>query len=241
LLSGRLETAAFWQCGQDTEINVTARTLAGRTAVALILGIVVVMVCYWLVDRPVAWFVHHHGLFLRPLWQWPPLISDHLKAVTPLAIIIVALWWICRPGGRIQAVLLAISVNLVATTVLKQLLKWGCGRFWPETWKGNNPSLIGNGAYGFHPFHYGTAYESFPSGHAAVICSVLSILWLTYPRWRWWYAIVGGAVCLALVGMNYHFVGDVIAGAMLGSITGVCMTHLFRLQHGPKPAQRDIP
>jgi membrane-associated phospholipid phosphatase len=34
--------------------------------------------------------------------------------------------------------------------------------------------------------------------------------------------------------MNYHFVGDVIAGAMLGSITGVCMTHVFRLQR-PKP------
>ena len=27
--------------------------------------------------------------------------------------------------------------------------------------------------------------------------------------------------------MNYHFVGDVIAGAMLGSVTGVYMTRLF--------------
>jgi len=28
---------------------------------------------------------------------------------------------------------LAISADLVAITVLKQLLKWGCGRTWPET------------------------------------------------------------------------------------------------------------
>jgi membrane-associated phospholipid phosphatase len=210
---------------------VTARTLAIRTAIAVLLGIVVVVLCYWLVDRPVAWFVHDHGSLLRGLWRWPPLISDYLKAVTPVAIVLTVVWWIWK-RGRLQTVLLAISVNLVVTTVLKQLLKLSCGRYWPETWKHGNPSLIGSDAYGFHPFHFGAAYESFPSGHAAVICSVLSILWLSYPRWRWWYAMVGVSVCVALVGMNYHFVGDVIAGAMLGTITGVWMTRLFRLHTG---------
>jgi membrane-associated phospholipid phosphatase len=135
--------------------------------------------------------------------------------------------------------LLAISANLVVTNLLKQLLKWSFGRYWPETWHYNNPSLIGNGAYGFQPFHHGAAYESFPSGHAAVIFSALSILWLSYPRWRWLYAIIGGALCVALVGMNYHFVGDVIAGVMLGSTTGICMTHLFRL-HRPNAGQKDV-
>ena len=146
------------------------------------------------------------------------------------AILLVVLWCIWKPGGRLQTVLLAISANVIATTVLKQLLKWGCGRYWPETWSVRYPSLIGSGDYGFHPFHYGPAYGSFPSGHAAVICSGLSILWLSYPRWRWLYAIVGGVVCAVLAGMNYHFVGDVIAGVMLGSITGVYMTRLFRLE-----------
>ena len=214
------------------------RTLLTKTAVALILGVILVVICYYFVDRPVAWFVHDHGSFLHGFLQWPPLISNWLKTITPLAVILAVLWWAWKPGGRLQTVLLAISANLIVTTVLKQLLKWGFGRYWPETWKHNNPSLIGNGVYGFHPFQHGTAYESFPSGHAAVICSVLSILWLSYPRWRWLYAIVGGAVCVALVGMNYHFVGDVIAGVMLGSITGVYMTHLFHL-HRPKPGQED--
>jgi membrane-associated phospholipid phosphatase len=210
------------------------KTLLTETAIALILAVILVVICYYFVDRPVARFVHDHISFPRGLLQWPPLISGYLRAVALLAVILVVVWWAWKRGGRFQTVLLAISANLVINIVLKQLLKWGCGRYWPETREGDNPSLIGSGAYGFHPFHYGPAYDSFPSGHAAVICSVLSILWLTYPRWRWWYAIVGGAVCVALVGMNYHFVGDVIAGAMLGSITGVCVTHLFRL-HRPKP------
>ncbi len=206
------------------------RTLLFKTAVALMLGLLLVAVCYYLVDRPVSWFVHSHGQFMRGFLRWPPLVSDWLKACAPPAILLVILWWLWRPGGRLQTVLLAISAGLIATTILKQLLKWGCGRYWPQTWSYKNPSLIGSGDYGFHPFHYGAAYESFPSGHAAVICSVLSILWLTYPRWRWWYAIIAGVVCVALVGMNYHFVGDVVAGVMLGSITGVYMARLFRLQ-----------
>jgi len=41
--------------------------------------------------------------------------------------------------------------------------------------------------------------------------------------------MVGGMVCLALVGLNYHFVSDVIAGGVLGSTTGFLATKIFRL------------
>ena len=177
---------------------MTPRTPVARTAVALILGAVLVLICYYWVDRPVARFVHDHGSFLSGFLQWPPLISNWLKSIAPLAIVLAVLWWVWRPG-RLQTVLLAISANLVVTVVLKQFLKWCCGRYWPETWAHDNPSLIGSGAYGFHPFQHGTAYDSFPSGHAAVTCCVLSILWLSYPdgdgcmrssagpsAWRWW-------------------------------------------------------
>jgi membrane-associated phospholipid phosphatase len=90
--------------------------------------------------------------------------------------------------------------------------------------------LIADGVYGFHPFHFGKAYQSFPSGHAAATLAVLSILWLSRPRWRGLCATAGGIVCIALVGLNLHFVGDVIAGAMLGSVTGVYATRIFSLR-----------
>ena len=204
----------------------------------MLLGTALVVLCYYLVDRPVARFVHGHGAPLQGFRRWTPLVSDGLKKVTPVAILLVLLWWVWKPGGRLQTVLLAVSANVVLVEVLEQYLKRVCGRYWPETWE-RNPSLIGSGDYGFHPFHGGPAYESFPSGHAAVICAALSILWLSYPRWRWVYAIVGGGVCTVLVGMNYHFVGDVIAGATLGSVTGVLMTRLFRLDRPKLPAGDD--
>jgi membrane-associated phospholipid phosphatase len=206
------------------------RAIRIRTVIALVVGIALTVVCYFFVDRPVAWFVHDHRFYPREMLQWPPLFSEWLKIVALVAMILVIPWCAWKPGGRFQTVLLAISVNLVVTAVIKKLLKWGCGRNWPESWEAGKPSLIGSGAYGFHPFHHGDAYQSFPSGHAAMVCSVLAILWLSYPRWRGWYAVAGGAVCVGLVAMNYHFVSDVIAGAMLGSITGVCMGHVFRIR-----------
>jgi membrane-associated phospholipid phosphatase len=99
-------------------------------------------------------------------------------------------------------------------------LGFAFGRYWPETWIDDNPSLIGDGAYGFHPFHGGTAYRSFPSGHTARILAVATIVWIGYPRWRWACVLSSLAVAAGLIGMNYHFVGDVIAGGFVGGIVG---------------------
>ncbi len=54
------------------------------------------------------------------------------------------------------------------------------GRDWPETWIDNNPSLIRDGAYGFHPFHGNSAYGSFPSGHTARTLAVAAVVWIAY-------------------------------------------------------------
>ncbi|MEN6452569.1 MAG: phosphatase PAP2 family protein [Thermoguttaceae bacterium] len=215
------------------------KTLAMKMTIVVAVTAAMVAVCYHFVDRPVAWFVHQHSPLLCGLLLWPPRVSDVLKFAAPPAIALVFLWWLVRRNGRLQRVLLAISCNVIVTTLIKQFLKWSCGRYWPETWKNGNPSLIRDNAYGFHPFHSGVAYESFPSGHAAVICSVLSILWLAYPRWRWCYAIFGAAVCVSMVGTNYHFVSDVVAGAVLGSMTGVLMTRLFRLRAADPDIKED--
>jgi membrane-associated phospholipid phosphatase len=207
---------------------------------ALVLGVIAVVLAYFFVDRPVAWFVHDHRFYPDDILAWLPLVSDWLTGLVVLGIVVVLAWRVWRPGGPLQTLLLAISVNLVVTAGIKNVLKWAFGRTWPETWSDNNPSLIADGVYGFHPFHFGVAYQSFPSGHAAATFAVLSILWLSRPRWRVLYAAVGGLVCVLLVGLNFHFVGDVIAGAMLGSVTGSCATQVFGLRQVGEEQDRDV-
>jgi membrane-associated phospholipid phosphatase len=208
---------------------VTEKMLALKTAVALILTAVLAALCYFVVDQPVAWFVYRHRCIPYESLLFLAAASEWMKHFAIVAILLVVAWRAWKRGGRVQTVLLAISANLIVTTALKQFLKWGFGRYWPETWTEDMPSLIGSGDYGFHPFHYGAAYESFPSGHAAVVFSVIAILWLSYPRWRWLYATICGSLAAALVGLNFHFVGDVIAGATLGSITGIYIARRFGL------------
>ena len=118
------------------------------------------------------------------------------------------------PWRRWQVALFLACVSLIVADQFRASLGDLCGRYWPETWHDNNTSLIGTGAYGFHPFEVGDDIGSFPSGHAARIMGFISVFWLALPRSRWLYAVVALPMLVALVAMNYHFVGDVVAGGV---------------------------
>jgi hypothetical protein len=62
---------------------------------------------------------------------------------------------VAKPTSKLYATLVTCSISLVVAEVAKNQLKYDFGRTWPETWVNNNPSLIGNGAYGFNFFHGG--------------------------------------------------------------------------------------
>ena len=77
-----------------------------------------------------------------------------------------------------------------------------CGRYWPETWFHDNPSLIGNGTYGFHPFQTGDDIGSFPSGHAARIFGFATTWWIAIPRGRVLLVLICVPMLVSLVAMN---------------------------------------
>jgi membrane-associated phospholipid phosphatase len=192
--------------------------LLRRSAVALALGIVLVVLCYFFVDRPVAFFVARHKIADTPRLVWltepPPLVQGWSPLV---AALIVACWGVAAPR-RWQRVVLVACVSLIVADQCRESLGDLCGRYWPETWHNDNPSLIGTGAYGFHPFEVGDDVGSFPSGHAARIAAFLGVFWAAYPRFRPACLAIGLPLAVSLVAMNYHFVGDVIAGAVIGGI-----------------------
>jgi membrane-associated phospholipid phosphatase len=196
------------------------RPLLIRSLVAIAACIVAVAVCYYYVDRPVAFFVHDHKIARFEEFRWltepPPLV----QLWTPLVLVLLAVRRALGPWQRWQQTLFVACVSLIVADQCRESLGDLFGRYWPETWHHNNPSLIGTGAYGFHPFQVGDDNGSFPSGHAARILGFFTVFWLALPRGRWLYAILALPMLVALVAMNYHFVGDVIAGSVLGGIVG---------------------
>jgi membrane-associated phospholipid phosphatase len=195
------------------------RLLRGTvTAIAACIGLVIF--CYYFVDRPVAFFVHDHRIAsldgLRWLTEPPPL----LQSWSPLVLAILLIRRAGGPWRRGQRVLFVACVSLIVADQFRESLGDLFGRYWPETWHNDNPSLIGTGDYGFHPFQVGDDIGSFPSGHAARIVGFVSVFWLAMPRLRWLCAIFAFPMLIALVEMDYHFVGDVIAGSALGAVAG---------------------
>jgi len=210
------------------------RRLVRLTIIVTLLCMVAVLICYFSIDRPVAFFVYQHSIDKIPVFRWltypPPEVQNWSALV--LTILMVRRAW-----GRFlhwQKTLFVACLSLIVADDFRISLGDVCGRYWPNTWTHDNPSLIGTGAYGFHPFQRGDDVGSFPSGHAARIVGFASVWWIAMPRSRTaqgFILVLGGSMLVSLVAMNYHFVSDVIAGGVLGGIIGMYSGQLARLPH----------
>ncbi len=203
--------------GTNTTRKATVtQTTARRTTLSfLAAGAAAVLVSILLLDRPLADWAH--GLH-RPAWcVWLTWIADLPAPAAVLALGVAGAAWLggWRPGpaGRL---LLAVCIATLTADATKDVLKFAFGRPWPETWVNNNPSWIGTRVYGFFPFHGGAGWASFPSGHTTVITAPCAALWPAAGQWR---PALGALPCLVaagLIGCDFHFLSDCIAGALLG-------------------------
>ena len=216
-----------------TMLESEYRRLLSRTIIITVLCIGAVLICYFWVDRPVAFFVYHHGIDKIPVFRWltyPPPEMQNWSALV-LTILIVRRAW--GPFLRWQKTLFVACLSLIVADDFRISLGDVCGRYWPNTWTHDNPSLIGTGAYGFHPFQRGDDVGSFPSGHAARILAFGAVWLIAMPRSRSVQVLVfvlSASMLVSLVAMDYHFVGDVIAGGVLGGIVAMYAAYLGRLQ-----------
>jgi membrane-associated phospholipid phosphatase len=214
------------------------RVLLRRTSLALAMCAIAVVICYLWIDRPVAYFVHRHEVNTYRVFKWltypPPLMQSWSPLI--LALLMIRRAW--GPFSRWQHTLLIACLSLLVADEVRTSLGDLCGRYWPETWFDNNPSLIGNGTYGFHPFKHGDDIGSFPSGHAARILGFAGVWWLAMPGWRALWIVICPPLLVSLVTMNYHFVGDVVAGSVLGGIVAAYAVQLGGLRLPPESPEK---
>ena len=198
-------------------------------------GAAVVLSYFWL-DRPIALFVHEHlrGFDAFAMLTYVPAITIPLAVAAFTAVALRVLSG--RALSRLQTVIVLAGASLAVSEAIKVQLKYAFGRTWPETWVRDNPSFIRDGVYGFYPFHGGLGFAAFPSGHMSAICALLSVFWVCYPRLRVLYALVMAVVGIGLIGADFHFLSDVIAGAFLGIWTGWLTVALWELgKHAVRP------
>jgi membrane-associated phospholipid phosphatase len=185
-----------------------------------------VIVCYFWLDQPLTLFLHRN-VADKTIFVWLQRLPVTFPLLSSLILAWCGLWTLMdRSFSRVQSVALTCSISFIATSLINSQLKYAFGRTWPTTWIENNPSLIPNGVFGFNPFHGGPGFASFPSGHAAAICSVITGLWWSYPSWRPIYVACVAVVVVGLIGANYHFLSDILSGMFVGTSVGYITTKM---------------
>jgi membrane-associated phospholipid phosphatase len=185
---------------------------------ALVACVALVTLAELFVDRPAATFAHE-ALAGHATFQRMQRLPELLAAGAPIILVVGGLASLARGGlPRYALVPFRAAISLVLAGALKDALKFVFGHTWPETWIHNNPSYIQNGVYAFFPFHGGPGFASFPSGHMTIATAVTGVLWIGWPRLRALWILLPAITAIGLYGMDYHFIGDMVAGTFLGGM-----------------------
>lgn len=183
------------------------RPLLAATAAGTLVTVVSVV---W-IDRPLARAI---ARVFPPRTTWanaPDLLGVFVASVSVAALAAWA-WAHWRGHARLARLAPLVAVGEPLALGLKYLSKWVFGR--TET----RMFLSSHGLAGFHHWFDGHGpFRGFPSGHMLVATTLLALACALYPRLRPWSALALVALALALLVTSYHFLGDVVAGWLIGS------------------------
>lgn len=181
------------------------------------------IIAVFYLDRPIALFMHSSGL-------------DQIKGfriITEDSPILIMLFILAVILGKKQLKLknkLVLAayfyLGLYLTMELKTGLKIIFGRYWPKTWFNNNLSLIHNNVFGFDFWHGSGNMGSFPSGHTTYVAFCMVWLICLLPHKRYWFLGLFTIVSISFIVLDYHFLGDCIAGLIVGGNCAILSLYL---------------
>ena len=186
------------------------------------LGLVaVVIVSIRYIDRPLARLTGSLPLFHHLFTSGP--VSFPILVILASVAIMLALGhrFLGKPFSRWMTAGTIAGLALILSVMLTEYgLKFVFGRTLPSAY-------LQSGQYGFHWFHEGAKFGSFPSGHTDQAAAILSVLWVFYPRWRWAYVVGLCSISFALVAGQWHFLSDIIAGGYVGTVAGAATMSIW--------------
>lgn len=192
-------------------------------AVSLLVFAAILLSIHFL-DEGIAIRVMRFIRSFRPLHRATENIPDILPDIVAVGTLLMWLIYFYRLYKKINDAktqfLLLAAVTLPASYILKTFFKHVFGRTNVRSWLLHHKPLI------FDWFHrHGSG--SFPSGHMAVFAAFGAALLLYFPKLRKPVIIFLIVLGVALIGTDYHFLSDVIAGAYLGFATTYVLHNLF--------------
>lgn len=204
-------------------------TSSARLWLALVCCALVVAVLYFYLDVRIAIACERLLQFFQLTTNAHEFVTESLLFMLAVhaddflfyaALVILGIGFLVIPRARFLTLyrgLMVFCVSVILAEVFKDHLKMFFGRTIPKSWYAHAPSLLDTGKYGFN-FFSGSANTAFPSGHMSVFVAALTVLAIYFPRWRWCWLSMGLFLAIGMLILNFHFLGDIVAGAFLGLI-----------------------
>lgn len=153
-----------------------------------------------------------------------------------------AAYWLCRlilkQRRRLRSGLLLAFCSIAGAGILVNVIKFAVGRSRPVR-------FFDHGDTAFHFFTSSYATNSFPSGHASTAFALTATLALMFPRARWYWLALGAVIALSRVGLNHHYLSDVIIGGYLAIAVTVWLHEVMVSRQGASvvlfPVERVAP
>ncbi len=201
-----------------------------KTMLVVLLVFTLIPFSYYYLDKQVVWYlVAHHSrdsIFLTFI------AVDIVKIVAAFVILFYIYFAILLakfPIKPIDRKLIAVCNSVAIAMFFKEVLKSISGRY--LTVSANNPSLVSTHMYGFNWFPNNMELSSFPSGHATLIMAFSTSMWFLFPALRWIWGLLAVLVLTGTAGIYCHFISDVIAGALLGSMVAMIYYRFWFTPH----------
>ncbi len=175
-----------------------------------------ILVSFYFLDRAIAFNVMNLLRSIHPLQKATEHIPDLLPYLVGIGTIVMWTIYFYRKHKNLNNAntqfLLIAGAALPAAYILKTFFRFVFGRTGPRDW------LLSHRRIEFHWFHNFTI-GSFPSGHMTVFAAFGAAVLIYFPQYRKPVYIFLTLLGAALIGTDYHFLSDVIAGAYLGFVT----------------------
>jgi membrane-associated phospholipid phosphatase len=177
-------------------------------------------------DRPLARFFDAHQE-ARPVFAVITKFGESTGYLAAAAALFVALR-VAAACARLAGIAdrlraysrlsLFVCVSIAGPGLVVDILKAVIGRTRPKL-------LFAGDTYDFTFWAFRADYWSFPSGHAATICSLMAALYCLWPRYLPLYLLIAALVAFSRVVLNQHYLSDVTFAAFFA----IAMTAYVKL------------
>ncbi len=179
---------------------------------------------FFVFDKTLALFFHTHKNF-APFFHF---LTQFGYALYPLsATLLLFFLFVLLKKTFYQKAMLYLFSSIVLSGIIVDILKVIFGRFRPAL-------FFKEHLFGFSLFHFGSLYNSFPSGHSATAFSLGIGLALLFPKYRYFFILFAILIAFSRVVLTAHYLSDVIIGSFIGALTSVYLYPKFIKEENAK-------